>query len=301
VLIGNCTAGCRTNIRIVGLLAFALLFVSVACSSTNESAIATAVSGTTEAQQVAQVEPSSTPEPVSTATPEPTPTPTVEPLCVDTALDYLVAAEDLLTRWEDAVAIADSTGRIALAGPVGELQAIQRDLGNLEPPKCTDIAHTAAIDMMEHTIDGFLLFMQEKSDSQVSAALDKAFAAANLHEQAIREIISEVPEPLEDSSNPFVQQRIAADPYLVFQQVQHDCFACGRDSLAGFWIAADGSDFTFDANGTYASESKGETLGRWEIDGEQLCLTSSNDVQACYPFEKRVDAMLFDGVIYLRY
>ena len=103
MLIGSRTVGYRIHICIVGLLAYALLFVSAACSSTNESVIATAVSGTTEAQQVAQVELSSTPEPVSTATPEPTPTPTIEPLCVDTALDYLVAAEDLLTRWKDAV------------------------------------------------------------------------------------------------------------------------------------------------------------------------------------------------------
>lgn len=303
MLISSCIACSRSIARIckVSLLVATVLFTEVACSSTNESAIATAVFGTTEAQQVAQVEPSSTPVPIDTATPALTPTPTAEPLCVDLALEYLLTAEDLLDRWDDAVAIADSTGRIALAGPVGELQTIRRELGNLDPPECAATVHNTAVDMMENTIDGFLLFMQQESDSQVNSAFDEAFSAANRHAQAIREIVREVPEPLEESSNPFVQKRIAADPYLVFQEVHHDCFACGRDSLAGLWVAADGSDFTFDADGTYISESTGEILGRWAVDGEQLCLTSSDNVQTCSPFEQRVDAMLFDGVIFLRY
>ena len=154
---------------------------------------------------------------------------------------------------------------------------------------------------MKHTIDGFLLFMQQESDNQVSAAFEKAAAAGNSHAQAIREMVRKVPEPLVESSNPFVQQRIAADPYLVFQEVHNDCFVCGRDTLPGFWIAADGSAFSFDANGTYINESTGETLGRWELEDEQLCLNSSDNVRTCYSFEKRVDAMLLDGVIYLRY
>jgi len=110
------------------------------------------------------------PTDVPTNTPAPTRTPTPEPVfCADV---YYEVVEPILGRWDDAMAIADSTARINLAGPVSTLQEIRREAASLDVPECAAKAHEGLIEAMEHYIEGFLAFMADKPDSIVDVQFD---------------------------------------------------------------------------------------------------------------------------------
>lgn len=286
--------------RLLLLFLIVVAAIVAACAPSEaelQDAVAEAIQATQEAA------PTATAEPTASATPQPTPRPTatIEPPCVEVALDYLMAAEDLHERWYDTEELAASTGRIALAGPVGQLQSIQRELGELTPPPCAAEIHEQATIEMESIIQGFLLFMQQESESRVNSVMETGRLARVARTDTIRAILGEVPSPLESSTNPYVQRRIAADPYLVFREVKSDCRVCGRETLPGLWVAADGSTLLLNGEGTYRIDQiTGSTSGRWEQDGDQLCLIDLEGTRRCYPFEKRVDAMLFRDTIYVR-
>jgi hypothetical protein len=176
------------------LIWFVLLFVSIAaCSPDPSIAIATAVAGTTEAQ-IVQTGVAATQEAAFTPTPEP------ELLCVDIATGYLDETELLLDRWFDAVEIADSTARMSLSGPVGELQAIRRELTALEAPTCAASIERSLRNMMDNTIDGFLLFMQDEPDSEISAAFNRAGAAGDNYIAALERLTDEVVEATREAA-----------------------------------------------------------------------------------------------------
>src|SRR3989304_774454 len=44
----------------------------------------------------------------------------------------------LAARWDDAEQLANVTARIALAGPLSDLQSIEREVENLTVPKCLE-------------------------------------------------------------------------------------------------------------------------------------------------------------------
>jgi hypothetical protein len=74
------------------------------------------------------------------------------------------AAADLsrqYQRWKDGSALADSTARIALSGPVSNLQTIRREVNDMIVPACMDGAKAALIEGMDAQIRGFMLFMQD--------------------------------------------------------------------------------------------------------------------------------------------
>lgn len=113
-------------------------------------------------------------------------------LCADQAADYLAELDDLHARWMDALEIADSTARISLAGPVGELQAIRREIGALVGPECAAMAGVALYMHADAVIEGFLLFMQDEPESRVSAKFDEAFDALEMYNDTRDEIAAEV-------------------------------------------------------------------------------------------------------------
>lgn len=76
---------------------------------------------------------------------------------------------DTLDRWGDAEKIASSTSRISLSGPVADLQEIRRDTGNLEVPQCLETAREKLVLAMDSSIEGYLAFMSNESDFNVSA------------------------------------------------------------------------------------------------------------------------------------
>lgn len=88
-------------------------------------------------------------------------------------------AGSILDRWGDAVELADSTARIALDGPIAEMQAIRRDLADIDAPACLENAQGALLASMDATIKGFLLFMQNAPDDDVNLQFQIAVGAMN--------------------------------------------------------------------------------------------------------------------------
>lgn len=86
-----------------------------------------------------------------------------------------------VSEWDDLVKVANSTGRIALAGVITQLQEVKREVAALEIPDGLQVrrAHGYLVDHMDYTIDAFLLFMGGEPDSTVTAKFKQADAALN--------------------------------------------------------------------------------------------------------------------------
>lgn len=64
-------------------------------------------------------------------------------------------------RWVDAERLATSTGRIALAGPVASMQAVQRDAEALSVPACLSDARRALVDLTSQSTTALIEFMRK--------------------------------------------------------------------------------------------------------------------------------------------
>jgi hypothetical protein len=67
----------------------------------------------------------------------------------------------LYRRWIDAERLAGSTARIALAGPVSQLQALRRETEALSVPSCVSDARSRLRELVSRTVDVHLAFMQK--------------------------------------------------------------------------------------------------------------------------------------------
>lgn len=94
----------------------------------------------------------------------------------DLLASSLKAADGLLARWEDAVRVAETTGRGALSGPVATLQAIKRDAQSLEVPPCLAQGKSELVAGMSLSVDAYLEFMAN------TAKLGSVVAAQKLEE-----------------------------------------------------------------------------------------------------------------------
>lgn len=86
---------------------------------------------------------------------------TVEP---NTNLQGPPAAAPLLTiyrRWLDAERLAMSTSRIALAGPVASMQAVQREAEGVSVPACLGDAKKALVDLSAQSTTALIEFMRK--------------------------------------------------------------------------------------------------------------------------------------------
>ena len=68
----------------------------------------------------------------------------------------------LLSRWNDASKIAGATSRIALAGPVSNLQNLKREAENLAMPECLDGGGASLVKSMDNTVQAYLVFMRNE-------------------------------------------------------------------------------------------------------------------------------------------
>lgn len=80
----------------------------------------------------------------------------------------------ILNRWDDAINLASSTGRISLTGPVAKLQDIKLDIMNYPVPVCMNFAKDNLLSYMDLMIQGFLDFMGQESDETVSSKMSNA-------------------------------------------------------------------------------------------------------------------------------
>lgn len=80
--------------------------------------------------------------------------------------DQLRAIEALAEEWDSANRLAQSTSRIALAGPVSKLQAIQQELSNLPADKpCVADSQLLLSGYMSLIVEGYLRFMKGENES----------------------------------------------------------------------------------------------------------------------------------------
>jgi hypothetical protein len=68
------------------------------------------------------------------------------------------ALREYKREWDDGVAVAGSTARIALAPQIARLQSIRRDVEREPWPTCTGQAATYMVRAMNLTIDGYVMF-----------------------------------------------------------------------------------------------------------------------------------------------
>jgi hypothetical protein len=81
---------------------------------------------------------------------------------------------EIYSQWLDALKVANSTGRIALSGPITNLQSIRQDTQNLKVPTCLKDAKDTLLESMNNMIDGFLAFAGDEGDSVVQEYFDQA-------------------------------------------------------------------------------------------------------------------------------
>lgn len=81
----------------------------------------------------------------------------------------VVALQAYGPKWSDAFAIANSTGRIALAGPVAKLQEIRRAVADADAPLCLQANKRYLAAAMQEVIDGFLQFMAQSASERQTA------------------------------------------------------------------------------------------------------------------------------------
>ena len=100
----------------------------------------------------------------------PTPTPT----CAMQALQFLDQITAIADEWTDAETLADSTPRMSLPPAIANLQEIRRRADAIAPPECAALAQTYLIDYMDKTIEGYLLFLSNVSDTEISNQFQSA-------------------------------------------------------------------------------------------------------------------------------
>lgn len=79
--------------------------------------------------------------------------------CSEQSEGFIADVEAVLQHWIDADQVAGSTSRIALDGPIQELQAVRRDALAIEAPECAADVKSALIEYMDDRIDIYLMFM----------------------------------------------------------------------------------------------------------------------------------------------
>lgn len=112
--------------------------------------------------------------PTNTPAPTPSPTPGCDPVRAQTFLDKL---DPIVEEWDDANSLAGSTGRISLSPIIQNMQDIKRRVGELNTAgTCVEVEElkTTAVKYMGLIIDGYLLFMAQKPDSEVSVKFNAA-------------------------------------------------------------------------------------------------------------------------------
>ena len=66
---------------------------------------------------------------------------------------------DLYRRWADAERLAMATSRIALAGPAGALQVLQREAQAIKSPPCLQMARMSLQTLVSKSVESILQFM----------------------------------------------------------------------------------------------------------------------------------------------
>lgn len=95
-----------------------------------------------------------------------------------------------MDQWQDALKVAVSTGRIALAGPVSTMQSIRRETAGMVLGGCLSRAKDKLVGHMDKYIDSMLAFMaqHEKESTELSSEAAELIDQAAGHVEACKHI-----------------------------------------------------------------------------------------------------------------
>jgi len=99
---------------------------------------------------------------------------TLSPCSREEARGAVDALQPLLDEYMDHFERASSTGRIALAPVIGDIQETRREVRGLEVPDCAAEVRDAIADAIDASIDGFLAFQSDESESTIERHFDRA-------------------------------------------------------------------------------------------------------------------------------
>lgn len=102
-------------------------------------------------------------------------------------MQFLDDYHSLLGQFSDAFSRAGNTGRIALSPVIGELQSIRREVDDLDDV-CQEAIElkSATVYAMDASIDGFMLFMAQASDDEVTAKFAEGTRWTNTAQRKMR-------------------------------------------------------------------------------------------------------------------
>jgi len=82
------------------------------------------------------------------------------------------AIDDMSTvaeEFDDAFAVANSTARMSLSGPISEMQNVKRNADDIVVPVCLENAKQLLVGGMQTSIDGFIAFLGQEPDDVVTS------------------------------------------------------------------------------------------------------------------------------------
>lgn len=94
--------------------------------------------------------------------------------CADQSKEALTQIQSIAREWDDANKLAGQTPRSALSAQIGTLQAVRRKVQDVAVPDCAAPMKQALVDSMDASINGYVDFLGQKSDSVVSASFKTA-------------------------------------------------------------------------------------------------------------------------------
>lgn len=94
--------------------------------------------------------------------------------CADQSEEFLAQIEPLARKWDDANKLAGQTPRMQLAIQISNLQSVRREAQDLKPPECAKPVQDALVGSMDSTIQAYLDFLAQKSDSAIADSFKRA-------------------------------------------------------------------------------------------------------------------------------
>lgn len=88
--------------------------------------------------------------------------------------------------WDDALGIAQNASRIALSGPISDLQEVRRDFRAEEWPACAKPLTDPLTNYMDATIEALLMFMGNEDDNDVQMKMNESTRYFRQFERAVR-------------------------------------------------------------------------------------------------------------------
>jgi len=105
--------------------------------------------------------------------------------CAEQAAPAMTAIQAAAREWDDANKVAGQTPRSNLSGQIAALQAVRRKVEDITVPDCAMAAKRALVESMDASINGYVDFLGQKSDSVVSASFKTANEKMDLFGQEV--------------------------------------------------------------------------------------------------------------------